>query len=246
MRTVFIVVTMLCVWLGVTVKQMHRQKAAVALVRELGGSVQYDYQRESRRWTSFGAVNPFAAPPGPRWMHELIGVDYFASVTVVNLKGTSTIDLLAIADLIDLKSLDLGGTHVSDIAALAGFTALESLDLRKTQIRDISTLATNGNLKWLVLDGTQITDLSPLASLTHLESLSISGVEVTDISPIAGLTKLVWLRMLDTPVNDVTPLVELKHLKYLYVDDTLSDEELDNLHKMLPECMIARPITEQR
>jgi len=81
LRTLFVLVTVLCVWLAVTANRARNQREAVAAIEELGGSVRYEYQN------SFGQE-----PPGPKWLRELVGEEYFVSVVDVFLHNTKVTD----------------------------------------------------------------------------------------------------------------------------------------------------------
>jgi len=74
LRTLLVLLTVLCVWLGVTVNRARKQREAVAAIEALGGYVRYEYQYGSGQ-----------EPPGPKWLRELIGEEYFVSVVYVVL-----------------------------------------------------------------------------------------------------------------------------------------------------------------
>ena len=48
LRTLFVLLTVLCVLLAVTVERARKQWEAVAAIRELRGEVRYEYWRERR------------------------------------------------------------------------------------------------------------------------------------------------------------------------------------------------------
>src|SRR5262245_17156491 len=72
-RTLVLVTAAIAVWLGMLVRNAEKQRRAVARLQELGASVRYDYQD----------ANIKASPPGPNWLRNLIGDDYFCTVTFV-------------------------------------------------------------------------------------------------------------------------------------------------------------------
>src|ERR1039458_79021 len=62
-------------WLGVEMKQAREQKAVVAAIEKLGGTVGY-------YWTydigNDGPLpDPNERPPGPAWLGSLLGDDFF-------------------------------------------------------------------------------------------------------------------------------------------------------------------------
>jgi len=87
LRTMLVVVTVLCVLLAWKVWQVKQQRDAVAWVHQMGGSVVYDYQYDYLSTKPIIARN--AKPPGPNWLHHLIGVDYFISPHFVYLQNSN-------------------------------------------------------------------------------------------------------------------------------------------------------------
>ena len=55
LRTLMVLVTVLCVWLGLVSERARKQREAVAAIEALGGWVWYDYQNSGQE------------PPGPKW-----------------------------------------------------------------------------------------------------------------------------------------------------------------------------------
>src|SRR5437762_7027635 len=83
LRTLLLMVTIASAgfgWLGVKVRQVHRQRAAVEAIRKLGGEVLYDYEVDSK-----GHRVQSPIPPGPACLRELAGDDFFANVVYVSL-----------------------------------------------------------------------------------------------------------------------------------------------------------------
>ena len=234
LRTFFVLVTVFCVWLGWTVHRANEQRKAVEWVREMGGDVAYGYQRDEA-----GIPIVDAKPPGPKWLRQLLGVDYFQEVTVVDLKTTPVSDLTPLAGLKNLELLWLNGTQVSDLTPLAKLTSLEFLSLDNTHVSDLTPLAKMTSLQWLQLNYTQVSDLTPLAGLKSLKALVLRATEVSDLTPLAKLTSLESLLLDNTPVSDPTPLAKLTNLQWLSLDNTpASEEQVEELRQALPNCEI--------
>ena len=83
LRTLFILTALLAVWLGFYVKRVRDQRETVAAILKAGGTVAYDYQSPPKV-SPGGPLYPTARPPGPSWLRNLIGEDYF--VTVVHFR----------------------------------------------------------------------------------------------------------------------------------------------------------------
>ena len=183
LRTMMIVVTLLCIGMGVTAYRANRQRKAVETIKKAGGSVGYDYQTDGDGWPISGD------PPGPAWLRNLIGIDYFAtvvSVTIKSEKGSHDDSVAALAELPQLSSLDMRGKGITDstLLQIKGFTLLNNLCLSRTQVSDTGLLNIKGltRLRHVTLvDSNTITDagVQHLKGLTHLESVYFSGTKIT-------------------------------------------------------------------
>jgi len=107
LRTLFVLVTVLCVWLAVTANRARKQRAAVGVIEGLGGRVYYDYEESDPvRWMLIpaGAIKK-PQPPGPVWLRELIGEEYFVSVTQVYFSHNTQITDAGLEHLRGLTNL---------------------------------------------------------------------------------------------------------------------------------------------
>ena len=150
LRTFFVLLTVLCVWLGWMAHRANEQRKAVAAIIELGGTVYYDYQLDHSR-------NPIndAEPPGWKWMVQLVGVDYLHNAVAVEISVLSPLEA-PLRQLPALKKLELFSTQVSDVTPLVGLKNLEGLLLHDTRVSDLTPLAGLKNLRWLWLSHTQV------------------------------------------------------------------------------------------
>lgn len=205
LRMVLLLTTVFCIWVAVKVHRVNQQKEAVAWVTGVGGTVSYDYE----------IGNPAAwNPPGPDWLRKLLGIDYFATVNVVELPYDTT-----------------------DISPLANLSNLEYLLLSETQVSDLTPLAQLTELKYLDLWETPVNDLSPLASLTKLETLYLNGTQVSDLSPLEDLTELEVLGLSDSAIQKLPAMDRLTNLKEVDLRGTcVSNEDVVTLRKVLPYC----------
>ena len=138
LRTLLIVVTLAGCgfgWLGKNVWEARRQQADVAAIEKSGGHVIYDYQIDSQ-----GKHAPNAVPPGPAWLHALLGDDCFRRVREVHiLTGhASDADLGHLAGLKTLERLSVCGPKVTDagLEHLRGLTQLKECDVTYTSVTD--------------------------------------------------------------------------------------------------------------
>ena len=94
----------------------------------MGGSVECDYERDDD-----GRPLANAEPPGPKWLRNRLGIDYFEDVVDVSLNGPVR-DKTPLRRLTHLRRLVLNDTQVSDVSLFAGLTRLKKLRLEDTPV----------------------------------------------------------------------------------------------------------------
>ena len=147
LRTFFVLLTVFCVWLGWTVHRANEQRKVVEWVKEMGGVVRYYYEFADGHF-----IND-AKPPGPKWLRDFLGANYFQTVTVVDLYDTQVSDLTPLAGLKSLEFLGLQSTNVSVLSPLANVTSLQWLDLHNTpvskeQVEELQQALPNCTIYW--------------------------------------------------------------------------------------------------
>ena len=98
----------------------------------------------------------------PRWLVELIGIDYFLNPFEVDFRGTgSNNDLSHVAHLESLERLWIEDTAVTDagLSHLKGLTRLTFLSLSHTNVSDAGLVHLRGlsQLEDIDVQGTQVT-----------------------------------------------------------------------------------------
>ena len=71
LRSLFIVMFLACIgmsWVSVKMQQARKQKEAVDEIKNLGGTVVYDYQVDAA-----GKLIKGAQPLSPKWLRNLLG-----------------------------------------------------------------------------------------------------------------------------------------------------------------------------
>jgi hypothetical protein len=214
----FVAVAVPLTWFGIEKQEAERQQQTVEAIEEAGGGASHDYVSDA---------TGVPEPPAPGWLTELLGVDFFANVTVIWLSDTKAGDAV--------------------VAHLKRLTSLEGLDLNGTQVTDAALQHVKGltNLHWLVLFDTQITDagLEHVKGLTNLEYLELSNSQCSDagLEHLTGLTNLKTLGLDGTQVTDVglKNLKTLTNLKWLNLSETqVTEEGINELEEALPNCEI--------
>ncbi|HWB10442.1 MAG TPA: hypothetical protein VG826_14515 [Pirellulales bacterium] len=224
LRTVLVLVTLLCVALSLWVVPAERQRRAVAAIRTRGGMVQY--------------ADPDLHPGEPaakrmlrRWLPQdfLDGVDYVVLRSDVQVTGD---DLAQLQSLAGLKSLGLGsnsGACDRDLVLLRGLDGLEFLIASGNPITDLGLthLAHLRSLDQLYLDRTLVTGagLTRLTGQIRLTALSLDDCPVTDsgLDGLRGQAGLHFLSLNGTQVTDagLACLCDFLQLRGLGLDRTL-------------------------
>ena len=183
LRTLFIVVTVLCVGpLGYIAWERERRRkgeAAVSAIEKVGGKVKGDFPRRGNR---------------NAWKEAVLGHDGFRRVYAVEFRKTQVTDaeLMHLNVIKNLRSLSVTETGVTDagLKHLAGLTNLKSLWLEQTQVTDagIPRLTSLVKLEVLSLKKTRVTDAS-LIHLLELKGLAYLNLRQTGVTD-AGVAEL--------------------------------------------------------
>ena len=174
-RVLLVCVLLLAICLVFAGRTSHRaaiQREAVSKVRKTGGSVVYTYDISV-----------------PQWCVDLVGIDFFATVTSVSYfewgvpMPENKRNFLALADLNHLRELDVfESTFPSDI--LADMTSITRLSVVRHTLTDVdaTNIAQLKQLQVLVLCENNLSDAGAfsLAGLPNLTELDVSGNFVTD------------------------------------------------------------------
>jgi Leucine-rich repeat (LRR) protein len=270
LRTLLLLLTLICLLGGWYINRVHRQCQAVAWLREIGGIVSYNeltFDEEN----DLIITEPGEYPPRNSWAGKLaqqIGVDYVAapqaasvdflqasnpddyrqleklpSLQVLYLWGSDIRDLRPVGKLRQLKVLYLLETPCDNLRPLAGLVELRQLSLAETPVQDLSPLAGLKNLRNLDLSKAPVSDLAPLRSLPNLRSLDLSATpNLVDLAPLAEIKSLEKLSLADTDATDFRPLHSLCNLEQL----TISGPRVDSstraeLKAALPLCQVIGP-----
>lgn len=105
LRTLLVFVTIVAVWLGVEVNRGRRQQAAIATIREMGGSIQYSID-------PVGYTREDIKTDAPAWLVKQMGEGFFGEIETVDLTCNQSLTvegMSSIADLRSIRSLNLAG-----------------------------------------------------------------------------------------------------------------------------------------
>jgi len=187
---------------AVKIQEANRQRAATDAIMKLGGRVEYDYQIDLPVQPP-----PNAQPPGPAWLRNLLGRDFFDRVTVVDLAGDDA-ELEALQGLPNLLGVCTNGWganyYLSSKITNAGLVHIEPLQ----------------RLDTLAVCGPNITDdgLTHLEGLHELDDLELAGERITNaglvhLQSLHKLTKLtLCCNISDEGMKLLMPLTNLTNL----------------------------------
>ena len=131
------------------------------------------------------------------------------------LHNNAVDDIAALADLVNVGTLDLSGNRISDVSALSAMTKLRWLYLHNNAVDDIAALADLVNVWTLNLSGNRISDVSALSAMTKLRRLDLRDNAVADIAALAELVELKGLNLAGNAVADIAALAELAEVETL-------------------------------
>lgn len=220
LKTFFVVTTVFCVWFGVLKTQADRQASVVERVRHLYGHCRYDFE-----FSKSGKYDPAGESDVPRFLLNLLGVDFFHDVVEVQLFRSDKHQYGFI--------LDGGSIRVFDnTPRYFGTGALENA----TEV--IDDLLTLESLRIVSLPAMEDLDSifeDRLSKLKHLEKITIlRGGDLTDrgIASLKDLKKLKSISIEGTKIGDASLEVfgDMKQMEFLYLSGhAFSDDGVEQL-----------------
>ena len=204
LRTLLVVLTMTCMWLGWLVHGVQQQRRAAAKAEKFNAYIVYH---------SFAMVPPWTDIVPPRMcgrIESLLPSNDWRRLTRVSIQTPEFKDehISMFRGLPHLTHVCLPATGLTN----AGLKQLADLHLRSLTVLDLS--------------GTKITDagLAHIRNMSRLEILLLSGNEIAGagLKHLSGLTNLKWLSLEDTHVTDaaIKQLPSLPKLEELHLDRT--------------------------
>ena len=221
MRTLFILVTVLCVLLvplSVKLYKARQQRLAVAWVLASGGTVLYDYQ-----W----AVDPdidSGEPMDNLLLRTILGKDLFDDVIYVYIEDPRVPDISRLTHLPSLKYLNLNDPQLADLSPLSSLKHLESFEIsfsskKSFTAKNIAELSKLKSLRSVNISGQSIDDLTLIQKLNPVRQILLIDTQVTDLAPLIHLKQLEFLVIIESKVTDFSPLSDLTNLETLSLDD---------------------------
>jgi len=183
LRTLLLVMTIICICLGWVVSRVLQQERAVKAIESAGGSVTYDWQHDSRARSNREGPHP----RGPQWLRDLIGRHYFDTVVDVRFwrgdmaraHGQFAEVAPCLANLPRLRFLSLTGLALgeNEFAMVAKYSSSEELICYMMELRD--------------RDAAQLAGAAPLRKL-GLNDVKISAKGIAEFKRLPQLEEF-WL-----------------------------------------------------
>ncbi|PHS03546.1 MAG: hypothetical protein COA78_17700 [Blastopirellula sp.] len=223
MRTLFILVTLLCVLLvplSVKLYQARQQRLAVELLRANGAEVDYFWDRAIPIPTYSRAITHKIG------LRRALGRDFFEGVLSVRITDPSAEDISHLPHLGSRFSLTLIDPHSVDLSPLYQRNSINIHFTSETSFtaKSLAALSKSGCPLNVDIKCPSIDDLSPIQQLSSIRRLTIDESQITDLAPLSHLTQLEELRISRTPVNNYSPLKEIKSLKTLRTDQAMTTD----------------------
>jgi hypothetical protein len=203
LRSLLLLVVVIAIPLGWKVNRARNQRDVVAELENLHAGIKYDYEVGK---SYGGGANE--SPPGPQWLIDRLGKEYFVEVFQVTVGASQVTDetISLIARLPEVKYVSLhspGGITDKGLVHFARMHNLVGVDLFSDRITGTGLVHLTGleRLTMLsVLGWATDASLEHVSTLKRLESLWLyEAVEVTD-EGIAHIAKLTNLRGLGSEV----------------------------------------------
>ncbi len=192
LRALLLCTALMALWLGVASHRARQQRMAVLAIREVGGHPIYDYMLAQSDQLQGDLAK--AVPPGPVWLRDLVGEEYFMRpVQLIFQKGRITDQGLERIRLFNgLNAIHLEDRNISDagIQYLCNLESVEHLCLSRNRITDTGLAQLDGlkNLQRLDIEETDVSDvgLEHLSQFKNLNTLCVYKTRIT----LDGVAKL--------------------------------------------------------
>lgn len=220
MRTMFIVMTLLCIVLGRWGSRWQDQVQITKLLKENSGEFDYEewYEIEISRRRPRLITQPQSAVQRLKlWIAKWLGADAVVSLELVRVSSQKQVD--AVSKLHGVKDLYITATGKLeiDVSSISRLKDLEHLTIEASADSKIKDPAEHlhcfHKLINLRLKKTPLSSLDFLNNLADLETIDVSdGTKITSVKPLRNCSKLRKLCLVKCPATDFSSLTQLREL----------------------------------
>ena len=164
-------------------------KEADNFMKDPPSVIQDAYERYAELTTYYNGIEKLDLSNQNLGSADLEKLDFFTSLTELNLSGTSLTDLTGLNSLAaTLKTLNLSNNKgVSDLSALKSLTALETLDISNTGVTTLDSLVPEGDSSFpgyqnLTAKNLTLNSVSALEQLIGAEGFAAGSVNKWDFT----------------------------------------------------------------
>lgn len=177
LKTVFIILVLVAILLVFVVNTLQKRNAA-EWVRAHHGELKYSEPSNV-----------------PKWLIDLIGIDFFANIVEVRLDGHSIDNLEPLSPLTSLKRLFVDGSYSSNFKPISNLNNLRELYLTRMDLGDLASLSELRHLRVLYVEPetAEELDLFSISKIVGLEEFYCTLPPETcklDFDSVHSLTKL--------------------------------------------------------
>lgn len=245
LRTVFVLLTAGCIWLGFRSEKAVTQRTTLRLVKTLGGRAMYDYEYGDDYLITPKRPDP---APEPKLLRTLLGDDYSSELVFIEVRNVADSDIDIIAKQVTLRHLSVtGGLTDNALESISRLSRLETLKITGGRFSGtgLDQLSKLTKLRVLSLHNIALSNekARSIGRLTQLEALSLHGCRIRS-KQMEHLKSLRNLRMLDltnTLVSD-DGLKMLYDLRALFMVDVggsrASPSGVRKLQGALPDALV--------
>jgi len=142
------------------------------------------------------------------------------SLTFLEILDSPTIDMSTLRNLTKLTTLQIMGpfpgrlSRTIDVDAIGDLSQLKSLSLGMMEVTSLRFLPKCHNLEELFLENIPVSTINEVTALTSLKKISLIGLPVVDISPLLSLPNLEEVYLFRTPArSDVISELQRRGVK---------------------------------
>ena len=169
----------------------------------------------------------------------LDGLEYFQSLSDLDLAFNSISDITPLTNLTQLNNLNLKGNNISDVNALSGLTNLNNLIIDYNSITSIDCLSQLTNLGLFSFNDNAISDISIVTNFNDLYEIDAHNNDISTLPDLTGLTNLDSLFIKGNPLS-TTEYTNLSTLNSQLVNkDFILDEDLTDISAKINELFTA-------
>ncbi|HAA9661108.1 TPA_asm: internalin [Listeria monocytogenes] len=170
--------------------------------------------RHTKEEVEDGSITP------PAKINQLFTDPNLAEVIRVQLKKTSTEDIVTKSELESIISLDLYKKNIKNINGLEYLTNLVNCQMANNQITSLNPLKNLMQLKGIdISNNASLSDLTPLEDLNQLSYLGANAIGVSNIEPLTNLINLEYVNLGSNQIEDISALKSLTKLQTLHLSE---------------------------